>query len=192
MSGPKKTIAVIFGGVSPEHDVSIVTGLQAMGALDPALFEAFPVYIARNGEWWVGDPLRERGFYIPDLEAAKGVFRVNLTMSAIGRPHLTVEASGFLSRERKIEFDVALLALHGLTGENGALQGWLETAGVPYTGMGHLASAVLMDKVATKRMFEGSGIPMLPYRIFPALPKAWRSQTTLSPPPLATWAIRSA
>ena len=66
----KQRVAVLFGGRSPEHDVSIVTGLQVLNALDTAKYEAFPVYIATDGAWLIGDGLRNRASYLPD-EAAR-------------------------------------------------------------------------------------------------------------------------
>ena len=61
----KRTIAVFFGGRSPEHDVSVVTALQVMSALDADSYEVLPVYLATNGSWWTGDILRERSTYLP-------------------------------------------------------------------------------------------------------------------------------
>src|SRR5690554_6453005 len=67
----KKTVALLFGGRSPEHDVSIVSGLQALNALDVTRYDAFPVYVTLDGEWLVGDVLRERGNYMLSAENRK-------------------------------------------------------------------------------------------------------------------------
>ncbi|CAM5771764.1 D-alanine--D-alanine ligase [Labrys miyagiensis] len=67
----KTRVAVLFGGRSPEHDVSIVSGLQALNALDSTKYEGFPVYVAGDGAWFTGDALRNRAGYIPDEEARR-------------------------------------------------------------------------------------------------------------------------
>ena len=159
----KTRVAVLFGGRSPEHDVSVVSGLQALNALDGARYEGFPVYVATDGAWLVGEALRNRASYIPDETARKALTRVDLDLSA-GRGRLVPRASGgiFSRKSVPIEFDVALLAFHGTIGEDGQMQGVFETANVPYTGMRTLASAVLMDKSVTKRILAGRGIGLLP------------------------------
>ena len=65
MNNNRKKVAVFFGGRSPEHDVSVVSGLQVLSAIDETQYEAFPVYIAPNGQWRVGDVLRDRNSYMP-------------------------------------------------------------------------------------------------------------------------------
>lgn len=159
----RKKVAVLFGGRSPEHDVSIVTGLQALNALDPALYDAFPVYVTVEGQWVCGDRLRDRTFYLPKADGLRECTLVTLPSTFGRQPALLESATSLFRRQRAIEFDVALLAFHGMYGEDGRLQGLLELAGVPYTGMRPLASAVLMDKIATKQMLTQTGIPLLPY-----------------------------
>lgn len=160
----KRTVAVFFGGRSPEHDVSIVTALQVMSALDATLYDVIPVYLAGDGRWWTGDALRDRGFYIPSAQGLSEVTQVTLDMTASGRSRLIGTTAGMFRKPVEIGFDVALPSFHGLVGEDGQIQGAFEAAGIPYTGMRTMASAVLMDKVATKRILAGSGIPLLEYR----------------------------
>ena len=159
----KTRVAVLFGGRSPEHDVSVVSGLQALNALDGARYESFPVYVATDGAWLVGEALRNRASYIPDETARKALTRVDLDLSA-GRGRLVPRSEGgiFSRKPVPIEFDVVLLAFHGTIGEDGQMQGVFETANVPYTGMRTLASAVLMDKSVTKRILAGRGVGLLP------------------------------
>src|SRR5262245_61934125 len=159
----RKRVAVMLGGRSPEHDISIVTGLQVLNAIDPELYDAFPVYLTLAGDWVCGDPLRQRSTYIPDVENLKGLTKVSLQFGARRQPALTAMPTSILGRPKVIEFDIALLAFHGLYGEDGRIQGLLESAGVPYTGMRLLASSIFMDKIATKQMLAGTGIPLLPY-----------------------------
>ncbi len=163
MAGKKLKVAVLFGGRSPEHDVSIITALQAIKALDPERYDAFPVYLAPDGQWLVGDALLERSFYIPNKEY-KDLTLVTLDVTPRAKPVLITQPRSMFEKSKKIEFDVALLAFHGLVGEDGRVQGLLDLANVPYSGMRPLASTVLMNKAATKRILEGTGVPLLPFK----------------------------
>ena len=166
MAGRNETrVAVFFGGRSPEHDVSVITGLQALKALDQERFVAFPVYIDPRGRWMVGEKLGERRNYLPDARTEGELTEVSLALGPSGRGALTPKRSGLFGRRAASEFDVALLAFHGLGGEDGQMQGLLELANLPYTGMRTLASAVFMDKVATKLLLRGLDIPLLPYAV---------------------------
>lgn len=159
----KLSVAVLFGSRSCEHDVSVITGIQALNALDPAQYDAFPVYIARDGAWYVGEQLKDIQFY-PAFDASK-VKKVLPTADG-GKLMLLDpnEKRGLFQRAEKIvaTADVALLAFHGMNGEDGTLQGMLELMDVPYTSSGVMGSAVGMDKIAMKQLFRGCGFPVLP------------------------------
>jgi D-alanine-D-alanine ligase len=157
----KRRVAVLFGGRSPEHDVSIVTGLQALGAVDASAYDAFPVYISRQGGWFVGDALRDRENYLPDDNTRRSLTEVMLDATDDGDGQLVARKSGMFGRGKSVTFNVALLAFHGNQGEDGQIQGLFEMAGVPYTGMRTMASAALMDKSVTKRLLAGQDIPQL-------------------------------
>jgi D-alanine-D-alanine ligase len=161
----KTRIAVFFGGRSPEHDVSVVTGLQALQALDQARFDPFVVYVTPQGDWLTGPGLEDRRNYLPDAQLRAKLSEVTLDIASGGGARLVPRRSGLFARRSAVEFDVALLAFHGLGGEDGQFQGLFEAANISYTGMRTLASAVLMDKVATKRMLAGSGIPLLKHAV---------------------------
>lgn len=161
----KSRIAVFLGGRSPEHDVSVVTGLQALQALDQTRFDPFVVYVTPQGDWLTGPGLDDRRNYLPDAALRAKLAEVTLDIGAGGRGRLIARKSGLFSRRPAIEFDVALLAFHGLGGEDGQLQGLCEAANIPYTGMRTMASSVLMDKVATKRILAGSSIPLLRHAV---------------------------
>jgi D-alanine-D-alanine ligase len=160
----KTRVAVFFGGRSPEHDVSIVTGLQVLEALDQERFDAFPVYVALDGEWLLGDALRSNASYLPRGRTAATLRSVTLDLrpnvDGIGR--LVPRDRTRWSAPEDVAFDVALLAFHGLAGEDGRMQGLFEIANVAYTGLRVLASGLAMDKVATKLALAGTGIPLLP------------------------------
>src|SRR5207237_561395 len=166
MPGRNETrVAVFLGGRSPEHDVSVITGLQALQAIDQELFVPFPVYVDPRGAWLIGEALAERRNYLPDPATRRDLTEVTLALGAPGRGLLVPKRSGLFARRVPTEFDVALLAFHGIGGEDGQMQGLFETAGLPYTGMRTLASSVLMDKTATKRVLRGLDIPLLPYAV---------------------------
>ena len=163
----KKKIAVFFGGRSPEHDVSVVTGLQVLQAVDQTKFDSFPVYITTDGRWMIGDALRDRANYLPNRTMMNSLIEVTIDSSAAGTSKgvLIEKKAGLLKKPKQIEFDVALPAFHGLIGEDGNLQGLFETSKTPYTGMRTMASAITMDKGVTKRFMQSLDIPTLPFQI---------------------------
>ena len=168
MAGRNETrVAVFLGGRSPEHDVSVITGLQALKAVDQQRFVPFPVYIDPRGAWFVGEALAERRNYLPDARTPGEVTEVTLSVGELGRGLLVPKRGGLFGRRAATEFDVALLAFHGVGGEDGQMQGLLEIANLPYTGMRTLASSVFMDKAATKRLLRGFDIPLLPHAVVP-------------------------
>jgi len=168
MPGKNETrVAVFLGGRSPEHDVSVITGLQALKAIDQERFIPFPVYVSPRGAWFVGEALAERRNYLPDPRTQGELTEVTLSLGEAGRGVLVPKRSGLFGRRTAAEFDVALLAFHGSGGEDGQMQGLLEIANLPYTGMRTLASAVFMDKAAAKRLLRGLDIPLLPYAVVP-------------------------
>ncbi|MCP5433270.1 MAG: D-alanine--D-alanine ligase [Alphaproteobacteria bacterium] len=161
-----KIVAVFFGGQTVEHDVSILTGLQALSALDAQKFHGIPVYIAPDGAWYTGEALKSRESYLLGEETKKGLARVGLFA---GRP-TSGPALTQLERRRlggleakEIPFDIALPAMHGTGGEDGALQGLFELCHIPYVGSRPLGSAATMDKAFTKRVLMGLGIPVVPF-----------------------------
>jgi D-alanine-D-alanine ligase len=165
MNENRKKVAVFFGGRSPEHDVSVVSGLQVLSAIDETRYEAFPVYIAPDGEWRVGDVLRDRANYLLKDDALKQTTAVALDPKGNRGGTLVPKKTGLLGKAKAIEFDIAIPCFHGLYGEDGNIQGLFELANIPYTGMRTLGSSVLMDKVATKRLLQSADIPMLPFAV---------------------------
>ncbi len=141
-------IAVFFGGRSCEHDISIITGLQALSACPR---RAEPVYIDPDGVWWTGS-----GF--DSVNAVKNKrFKGKRVHVRAGEPYL------YCKNKRLFKIDAALLCNHGMLGEDGSLQGLFAMSGIPYTGSGVLASAVGMNKLASKWAFERAGLSVLPY-----------------------------
>lgn len=163
---PNPTVAVLFGGRSVEHEVSVISAHQVMDALDQAGFAILPIYITKQGDWYAGEGLqnldiyREQSFHAAGL---KNVFRVSLSPDRSVR-QLVVHpgaGGGLLSKAPRLWADVFFPVLHGSHGEDGSMQGLFELADVPYAGSGILASALGMDKVRQKRVLQQAGIPTL-------------------------------
>lgn len=158
----RRTVAVIFGGRSVEHDVSIVTASQIMRALDRARYEVVPVYISRAGAWFGGEPLLELASFDGEVTALPGVEPVLLSP---GTPHhglLLQPLAGRLRKSRLQRIDVVFPALHGTHGEDGTLQGLLELADIPYVGCRTLGSALANDKIAARATLQQQGITLVP------------------------------
>jgi D-alanine-D-alanine ligase len=156
-------VGVAFGGRSVEHDVSIITGLQALGVLEER-HAPVPIYIARSGRWYTGKALRELSIYQQDGGDPEAE-EVNFDLHN-GRLLRAASAGGsLLGRGRRapepIELDVVVLATHGTQGEDGCLQGALELAQLPYVGPPVGAAAAAMDKVTTKAVLAQAGLPLL-------------------------------
>lgn len=143
-------IAVIFGGRSCEHNISVITGVMTLNALGK---KAKAVYIDRNGNFWCGDKLS-------DMQTYK-----KFTTKGLKRVHFLPADDRVFSDSGKALFkaECAVICCHGMGGEDGTLQGLLEFTDIPYTCSGVLASAVGMDKVVMKQVFTCLGIPCVKY-----------------------------
>ena len=158
----RSTVAVIFGGRSVEHDVSIVTGQQVMRAFDPARYDCVPVYIARDGRWHTGTPLKDiRSFEADDVTRLDGVRQALLSPDARHHGLIVNPLAGRFSRSEVVRIDMAFPAIHGSYGEDGTLQGLLELADIPYAGCNVRASAIASDKALTRTVMQQHDIPML-------------------------------
>ena len=143
-------IAVIYGGTSCERDVSVITGIQAMGMLDTFKYDIFPVLISEDGDML--------------MPKNAGKIRTYIGEKVVGTPvHFEGEHLVFRRgmRHERVHIDCALLCTHGGMGENGALQGFLEMCRIPYTSPGVEPSAICMNKITAKSIFLGLGINVL-------------------------------
>ncbi|MGM0440108.1 MAG: D-alanine--D-alanine ligase family protein [Chlamydiota bacterium] len=152
----KKKIAILFGGRSVEHEISVITALQMMEAIDLQKYDIIPVYIDLEGRWMTGKPLTDKAFYKSYAQNADKLVEVTL-LPKPGLKGLTV-----LKDQRTIPVDLYFLCFHGQYGEDGCIQGLLELADAAYTGCGHLVSALSMHKAHTKSIMKNAGIPVLP------------------------------
>ena len=153
----KIRVAVVYGGRSSEHGVSVVSAGSVLRALDPEKYEVVPVGITPGGQWVLTDvspsTFAISGRTLPEVEKGTAVV-LNTDPSATGlvalEPGEAVRALGSV--------DVVFPVLHGRFGEDGTIQGLLEMAGVPYVGPGVFASAAAMDKEFTKRLLRDAGL----------------------------------
>jgi D-alanine-D-alanine ligase len=155
-------VAVLFGGQSSEHDVSLRSAQTVMGALDPARYEVIPIGITREGHWLSGgDPFAA-------LTAASPLFAIGDGSAA--SPSAVV-ADSAVPAVFAGGFDVVFPVLHGPMGEDGTVQGLLELTGAPYVGAGVLGSALAMDKALAKTVLAQEGLPQAAWRL--VMRKEW-------------------
>ncbi len=157
----KLTVAVLFGGRSGEHEVSLDSAASVLEAIDRAKYEVLPIGITREGRWiTAGDPLAALRSGHVNGESRTAILAGDPTAPGLIRlPERAVV--GTTPAPEKI--DVVFPVLHGTYGEDGTVQGLLELAGLPYVGSGVLGSAVGMDKLTMKRLFQHAGLPLVPY-----------------------------
>ena len=160
----KTNVAVFFGGRSVEHEISVISALQAINAFDKEKYNIIPVYISKQGRWYTGDNLLDIRNY-RDLkkvvENAEEVFM----RPEYGDYNLYKANTGMFSKRNPVvaELHVVIPVLHGTNGEDGIFEGVLETIGIPYAGCNTLSSANGMDKITMKMILHESGVPVVDY-----------------------------
>ena len=165
-----ETIAVIFGGRSAEHDVSVVTALASI--IKPLeltkKYRVEAVYVAKDGAWYWDDRLKDISLFssggIQDY-----IHRAQPASVQFDGGMMLVKASGIAGRKQTRRIDLVFPAMHGTYGEDGALMGLLDMAGVPYVGCGVSASAVAMDKLLAKEVAVANHIPVPAFLSFTKL-----------------------
>ena len=157
----KKTIAVIFGGKSAEHDVSIITAHIPIieSLLASGKFDVWPIYISKDGSWYCDQAMNNLSFFKQiDLDT---LLNKQKKIQLLFDNGLKIIWPGFSNK--KLSIDVVFPAMHGTYGEDGSLMGILRMSGVPFVGCDLFASAVAMDKVITKQVLSAEGISVVPY-----------------------------
>jgi D-alanine-D-alanine ligase len=156
----KVRVAILFGGQSDEHDVSLRSAQTIMNALDSDKYEVVPIGITREGRWLSGaDPMAQLTAVSPMFALEKGTNQGQESSKALA----AVEGGETMPADFTGDVDVIFPALHGPMGEDGTVQGMLELAGVPYVGAGVLGSAIAMDKAITKTILDQAGLPLAPW-----------------------------
>lgn len=155
----RPVVGVMFGGRSSEHEISIITALQAVTAMDTSKYHVKLIYVHPNGKWYTGQELFDKKFYT--LFDASKVQQVTL-LPEPGIGGLIPIENKVMLRDQVIPIDLFFLAFHGQYGEDGCIQGLLELADLSYTGCGVTSSAITMNKYVCKMFLQAHGIPVLP------------------------------
>jgi D-alanine-D-alanine ligase len=159
-----ETIAVVFGGRSAEHDISIVTAIASV--IKPLeltkKYRIEPIYISKDGAWYSDQKLKDISIYrsneINDL-----LHRLSPISLQFDGGLKIIKASGIAGRKQHINIDLAFPSMHGTYGEDGDLMGLLDLAGIPYVGCDVAASAIAMNKLTAKQLVEDNGIAVSKY-----------------------------
>ncbi|MCD7891390.1 MAG: D-alanine--D-alanine ligase [Ruminococcus sp.] len=156
----KINLAVLFGGKSVEHEVSVISAVQAMSSLNKEKYNIIPIYITKGNEFYTGDQLFDINSYKNIPELLKSCTECVLVRSEnkviLMRQKMKKLGSNIIS-----EIDIAFPIVHGTNVEDGALQGYLQMLDIPYVGCDVLSSAVGMDKFAMKILLKDAGFPVL-------------------------------
>lgn len=157
----KIKLGVFFGGRSVEHEVSVITGIQAINNIDRNKYDPVPIYMARDGAFWTGEAAGRIEEYSDIPALLKKCVRV-VPVGREGRADLVFYPPKRFGKACYDTLDAALPAVHGTNVEDGALQGFFRTIGLPFAGCDVEASALGMDKYAMKILFSARGLPVLP------------------------------
>jgi D-alanine-D-alanine ligase len=168
----KTHIGVIFGGRSVEHEISVLSALQVIHAIDLERFAVVPIYISKEGEWYTGDALNAVENY-KDVESLKNRSIRVVPTGEGGRLALLRNPPARLGKNIIALVDVAFPVTHGTYGEDGCLQGLLEIYDVPYVGCDVSASALGMDKIRFKEVGKARELPMVDHIWF--FSKSWHT-----------------
>ena len=152
----KTNIGVVFGGRSVENEISVITAIQAMEAVDTEKYDVTPIYISKQGHWYTGEALRHSENYKHMDQLFASCEEVYLR-PIYGDNRLYKVRKGLFGSDVAAEIDVILPALHGTNCEDGSVQGAFEMTGIPYAGCNVLASANGMDKITMKMILAQSG-----------------------------------
>lgn len=158
----KIRLGVIFGGESVEHEVSIISAIQAMNKMDSEKYEIIPIYITKDRQWYTGEMLKDIETY-SDLSLVKK-YAKNVVLYEKDGKFLLQNKKGLKGIVKEI--DMAFPIVHGTNVEDGVLQGYLQSIGIPFVGGDVYASVVGQDKVFMKEVFEANDLPVCKYTWF--------------------------
>lgn len=171
----KLSVCVLFGGISPEHEVSLRSAESVLNNIDHTKYHVFPVGITKGGDW-IHFTSRDYSL-LPSGQWEQNPGNRRAAISPVrGQGLLTFEGDCVV-RER---IDVVFPVLHGANGEDGAMQGLLQLAGIPYVGSHVAASAVAMDKTLTKLVADQVGVRQAAWRLVWAGESAHQKERTLA------------
>ena len=154
----KIKVGVIFGGETVEHEVSIITAIQAMEHIREDKYEIVPIYITKDRIWYTGAMLKEIDVYRDFNELKRYAKEVTLVKTKEG--FVLQNTKGLFKRTIET-IDIAFPIVHGNNAEDGTLQGYLDSVGIPYVGSRVLGSALGQDKVVMKQVFKDMNLPIV-------------------------------
>lgn len=163
----KINMGVFFGGSSVEHEVSIISAVQAMHYVDADKYNIIPVYITKKGEMYTGEKLMDMEAYKDIPVLLKNCNRVALTNNGTDCVLVPVN-SGIFNKGKPTPINIAFPIVHGTNCEDGSLQGFFETIRLPYIGCDVCSSAAGMDKAIFKSICKDAGLPVLPCKSYRA------------------------
>ncbi|MCP4406029.1 MAG: D-alanine--D-alanine ligase [bacterium] len=169
----KITVGVIFGGKSVEHEISIISAIQAINAIDETEYEVIPIYLSKDGIWYSGEVLKEVENYTDQPRLLAQCQKILPSVNSGEHTLFTYPQSLFQKRVFE-KIDVAFPVMHGTYGEDGILQGVLEMMNIPYVGCDVLSSAIGMDKITQKMVFQSFGLAGVEWTSFYS--KEWMSE----------------
>ena len=160
----KTNVAVFFGGRSVEHEISVISALQAINAFDKDKYNIIPIYISKQGRWYTGPELLDIKNY-RDMSHLVSQAEEVFMRPEYGDFNLYKVHTGLLSKKNPVvvELHVAIPVLHGTNGEDGVFEGLLETIGIPFAGCNTLSSANGMDKITMKMILRAENVPVVDY-----------------------------
>ena len=158
----KTKVGVFFGGRSVEHEISVISALQAINAIPTEQYDVIPVYISKQGRFYTGSELLNPKNY-KDIASLLGRSTEVYLRPELGNDKLYKAKAPLFGKDYVTELDVVFPVLHGTNGEDGNFQGLIELTGLPYVGCNTLSSANGMDKITMKMILRESGIPVIDY-----------------------------
>ncbi len=161
----KTRVAMIFGGKSVEHEVSIISGIQALNNMDLEKYDVTPVYMTKNNEMYVGEGIGDISEY-KDIKALLAKSQRVVMLNDNGIVKLVQYPAKKFGKNISIEIDMAFPVVHGTNVEDGAFQGYLKTLGIPFVGCDVTASALGMDKYYMKPILREANVPVLDAKLF--------------------------
>lgn len=156
----KIKVGVLFGGKSVEHEISVISAIQAIGYLDRSKYDVIPIYITKNNEFYVGENVGKIESYTDINSLIKSSQRVIMVWDE-NKLKLIKYPQKMLSKGYVDYIDVAFPIVHGTNVEDGTLQGYLHMMNIPYVGCDVLSSSVGMDKYVMKTVLKDNGVPVL-------------------------------
>lgn len=178
----KKNIAVFFGGKSPEHEVSVITGVQVINNMDLAKFNPLPIYVSKDGRWFYGQDFKNPSIFRNIASIPLHYPEVNFSFQSDSKDSTEKKSSGNKSVARlcqvgkpnlfgfgkklELEVDCIFPAFHGGLGEDGSFQGLFEIYNIPYVGSGVAGSVLGIDKVLEKDIQKAHNIPSADFAVF--------------------------